>query len=300
MSFINKSVNFSQTTLLKTEHLKNYLTDVNEYILKTNDYIVKNKTKNLPTVNYHIIPNNGIKYYLFITKKNRIETSNDNYNFLYFFPDSHNNLTDPKLQANTISDFFMEIDNRFDSEYLFEGYLYKNDTLYNKYTYLLTDIYAQDREIIKCDYNLRFTLINEIIQNINSNLKHLNEHLTIGIHPIFNTENEGMVHIFMNNFVFKEQITSIEHVFDHFHKKRFVKNETLEFSKTIVHKKITKGKYADIYNVYNTDTGDYEGILYIKGIKESRQLKDLIRNKENIVLPCKYNISFNKWQPCVN
>lgn len=290
MSFINKSVNFLQTNLLKTEHLAKYLHNIN-------NYINTEKHKNIPSIDYHIIPNNGIKYYLFITKKQYIENSHDNFNFLYFFPDNQNNITSENLQKNTISDFYMEIDNKFDSEYLFEGYLYKNDTLYNKYTYLLTDIYAKNNEVIKCDYNLRFTLINEIIQNTNSNLKYLNEHLTIGIHPVFHSNNDGIIKIFLNNFMFKEQIIAIEHVYQFFEKKRFIKNKIYDSDTKETTKKISKGKYPDVYNVYNIENGDYEGILYIKGTKESKHIKSLFVNTQEIKLICKYNTYFNKWYP---
>jgi hypothetical protein len=295
MSFINKSVNISQTNLLKSKFLSNYLQKINEHILTKKNII--------PPKSYHIIPNNSNKYYLYITKKNNIEKTNTNYNILYFFPDDQtvDTFGDSKIKKNHVSDFFMEIDNKFNDEFILEGYIYTNDSFYNRYTFLLTDILFKNNNVIDFDYELRFCMLNELLITINNSLdlKNLNDHLTIGIHPVFTSDNENMIKIFMDNFVFNNQITSIEHIYDNFKKIRYNKNKNDKLQSNCI-KLIEKAKYPDVYNVYNTETGDNEGILYIKGLKESKNVKSMfLKSSENkIKTTCKYNMEFNKWEIC--
>jgi hypothetical protein len=51
--------------------------------------------------------------------------------------------------------------------------------------------------------------------------------------------------------------------------------------------------------VLNISSKESDGILYVKGIKESKKLKELFKKSETkyIKLTCEYNKSFNKWQP---
>lgn len=282
MSFINKSVNYSQTNLLKTNYLLPLLQKYNEFLLQS---IANNNS--LSQLNYYIIPNNGNKFYLYINKKKVLENCKEDYNILYFFPYDISHL---------LSDFFIEINNKFNNSFLLEGYLYKKD---NKYMYLLTDILFKDEQLITYDYSLRYTLINEIIFNIR-NLSNLNDHLTIGIHPIFENEHENMINIFLNNFIYKQDITSIEHIYN-FSKTTInkIQNDCKNSSQNIL-KYIQYGKYPDVYNVYNIESGNFEGILYIKGLEESKKIKNIINNNDNkIKLECIFNLNFNKWQPVI-
>lgn len=278
MSFINKSVNYSQTNLLKTKYLSQLLHNYNSFLINE---ITNNNS--LTQLNYYIIPNNNTKFYLYINKKKILENCKENYNILYFFPSD-----DSKS-----SDFFIEIDNKFNSTFLFEGYIYKKD---NKSYYLLTDILFKDQELITCDYALRYTMLNEIFFNI-TNLSNLNDHLTIGIHPIFQNEHENIIHIFLHNFIHKQDICSVEHVYNF--KKIQIHKESPHVGEE--NKKIGKGKYPDVYNVYNLNTGNNEGILYIKGLKESKCIKNIISNVDDLfILKCKYNSTFHKWEPILH
>jgi hypothetical protein len=230
---------------------------------------------------------------MYTIPKSKLENCKDNYEILYLFPDEQSK-TQNKLQINKITDLFVEINSTFQNDsYLFEGYLYKQKEN-EEYTYLITDILAKNENVISCDFALRQTLINELICK-----KTYNNHLTIGIHPIFHSSVEDIVQIFLNNFVFNEDITCIEHVYDkNFEKRRFIE-ESRVFQDC--KKKIEKGKYADVYNVYDIDSGNSQGILYIKGIKESKMMKELFKdNVKEIILNCSYNKHFKKWQPNKN
>jgi hypothetical protein len=285
MSFINKSVNYAQTVLLKTRLLSPILETYNKTIRDRFDDIEL-------CLSYHIIPNNNQKYYLFITKKANIETCRENYDLLYFFPDEQTKqfAHKSKVKAHMTSDFFMEINSTFEENILFEGYMYKKD---EKNTYLITDILYKNDRVVDVDYNLRHCLVNELTMKLQ--LKHLNDHLTIGIHPNFISDNENMVSIFMNNFIFQEDICAIENIQKH-NKINKVRNDII--NKANKQKRIEKGPYIDVYNVFDLETGENNGILYIKGLEESKQMKELIKHSQYITLNCSFNTNFNKWQPC--
>ena len=295
MSFINKSANYSQTTSIKTDILLPLLKTYNNYLLNlnvSNDKFILNKDINSGASLDFLIPNNNKKYYLLVTNKRLLESVKDNYNIFYFFPDEQSikNYNNNNNVKNTMSDFYLEIDNKFQDSYLFEGYLYMKD---EKYSYLLTDILIKNGSVIDLKYELRFTLLNEIILSCGS-LKELNNHMSINVHPMFTRSNENLIKVFEHNFIFKSELCCVENI-NNFNKQRFLKQvpqlDDIKF--------IEMGKYTDVYDVYNKTTNNYEGILYIKGVKESKYLKELFKNSSNarISLDCKYNTHFTKWQP---
>ena len=109
--------------------------------------------------------------------------------------------------------------------------------------------------------------------------------MTINIHPMFQKKNENMIKIFQNNFIYSNQLCCIENV-ENFVKKRhlykFIKNDAL--------KKIECTHLTDVYNVFNYSTNNKEGILYIRGIKQSKYIKTLFNGeKNNVILKCKFN-----------
>jgi hypothetical protein len=68
-----------------------------------------------------------------------------------------------------------------------------------------------------------------------------------------------------------------------------------KFSDKIINKRIYKSKYFDVYNVHNIDTNNFESLLYIKTISESRSLLKLFEENEFVEIPCKFNEKFLKW-----
>jgi hypothetical protein len=69
MSFLNKSVNYSQTTVLKENVLLPLLKSYNNFVLeKTGEFSI-DKDVNTGISYDYIIPNNNKKYYLLIMKK---------------------------------------------------------------------------------------------------------------------------------------------------------------------------------------------------------------------------------------
>ena len=304
MSFLNKSVNYSQTTVLKENVLLPLLKSYNNFVLKKSGEFSIDKDVNTGISYDYLIPNNNKKYYLLIMKKQLLEQqkTNSKYDILYFFPDQYGN--DDLLEKNRSSDFYLEIDSFFDDEFLLEGYLYKSD---DKYEYLLTDILVKNKEIVNVSFELRYSLLNEIIQKIGrEKLMYLNNHMSINIHPIFDDENQNLVKIFKNNFIYNT--FCLEKVCN-FNKRRYI---DIKIDKQ-EEKNIEKGKYTDVYNVYNYETNNFEGILYVKGIRESQRMKLLfndkytidndkytIDNNTKVKINCIWNQVFSKWQPIFN
>jgi hypothetical protein len=294
--FIASSVNYSETNVLKSKYLYNILELYNQEILSESKKLVNNVQK-------YIIPNNNNKYYLLIVNKNDITYNNINtkYKIFYFFPDSAQEQNNT-LNKNTKSDFYVEIDNYktsfSNSNYLFEGYLYNSN---DQKHFLITDVLAIDSKIIKCDYSLRYALIHKLIAN--QQLNNLNGHLNINVHSIFELNSESydnevqtsqIFTMFKNNFVFKEEISTIEYVNEVSFKKQ---KEILQADILKSVKIITKGKYIDVYNVFNVETNNIEGILYVKGLKESKYLYKLSSSLDSFELNCEFNNTFKKWQP---
>ena len=295
--FLQSSCNYSEIHLFKSKILRPILESYNEYILKS-------KINNFGD-KYYMIPNNNKKFYMLITNKIEINSNNTNskYKILYFFPESCESKHSLNiLEKNKISDFFVEVDNQLlvdfkYSKYLFEGYLYNNEN------YLITDILFIDNKIVDCNYQLRYGLIFNLIKKI-STIK-FNGHLNINIHPIFdfqdheNTNDNKLLSIFKNNFIYKDEINNIE-IIENINLKKIRKNaENLNkqsLNETCI-KRITPFK-SDVYNVYNIDNNNHEGILYIKSMNDSKHIRELIKNKNFIEVKCIYNTHFNKWSIC--
>jgi hypothetical protein len=292
MSFINKSVNYSQANLLKGGLVKDLLTSYNKfYLSQTSNNCCLGKTS-------YIIPNNSKKFHLLISHNSRIEKT-ENFNLLYFFTDSNTNkiLQKNKLEKNVLTDFFMEIDLVFKNEYLVEGYLYtdtNNSSNISNYHFLITDILFINEHIVNCDYSLRHALINEHFFPLIHKLNRLNDHLTISIHPVFEESNSSIVKVFLDNFCFSSQLNSFETI------NSFKKiQKTLVNKNSIEEKLITKTQQSDVYSVTDITSNNNQGILYIKSIKISKQLKELFakEKKDTYKIKCQFNIQFNKWEP---
>lgn len=311
MSFINRSVGFSETNRLK-QNLIVILKQINESNKLTNIQI-----KNITEKKKHIIiPNNNKLYYMFIAKCPETDNNKSCHNIIYFFP--YNSETGnfnkflSKKEKYTSSDFFIEIDNKFNSNLpiLFSGYLYKSDSHQNKSNFLITDMLYKNGVITSSyDYETRFSLINEFLIDNEiylQSLKNLNNHLDIGIHPIFTDEQQDLVDIFINNFVFSNQINYIEKSkYTGFEKTNIEISEDVNFKKhknllDTVQKKIIKvTNLPDVYEVFSHTNGSYNGILYVKTLQESLYLKNIFKKNpttETIVENCCFDSNFNKWK----
>lgn len=268
--FLKNSVNYSEINQLK-KTLKPLLEKYNNYLLtKVKPIVFEQKT--------FIIPNNNKKYYCFIINKGQ------NYKTLYFFPEKEDNIS---------SDFFLEIDscklNENCNNCLLEGYMYSN----NK-EFLITDMLINNNSIITSEYLLRYSLLKTLF---NETL--LNGHLYINIHNIIEKkelEDTQIYNIFKTNFKYGIEINSMEYI----NEKKVNVSEASEASEasenSIQMKQISKANFIDGYNVNNIETLNNEGILYVKTLSDSKYLRKILSDKDNVVLECKYNNQFKKWQ----
>ena len=286
MSFISKSVNYSQTQMLKTQLLWKALEQYNATKLFPKSF--------MQTVEY-LIPNNNKKYYIYVTNKGNLEQRGDPFDVLYFFPDDlsveyyKKTTTKPEL-----SDFYIEMDRGvFNDNYLFEGYIYEDTMTSGLQVVMLTDILVKGSNVIDLDYPLRHSLIVELTMGLGT----LNNHTQLTVHPYVIGTNDCLLQVFKANFKYKCELVCVEHIV-HSKKERY-----LQPSDTGVQSKwIKQGKYPDNYLVYNDATGAYEGILYIKGLAESRKMINHFNEHptEKHKIECKFNMTFRKWQPCLN
>lgn len=280
MSFINKSVNYSQTILLKTKFLKPLLANYNSFIQQKNTFLIED--------NELYIPNNNKKYYCLIIKKNQIEDTKDNYNILYFFNNDPNNFVD----------FYIEMSCYFNETILLEGYLYNNSVTTFHSHFLATDILIKNNDVVNGDYIFRYMILNELLYPLMDNLRNINDNINIGIHNIFNNNNKNMMQIFKKNFIYNTELCAVENI-NNYTKKTYLEDTTIIFTDS--EKLIEKTSYADVYNVYDTMTKESNGILYIRGLKESRFMKIVIGTdtKNGSIVKCKFNKNFNKWEPII-
>jgi hypothetical protein len=268
--FINNCVSYSESNVLKIKLLKPLLTNFNEHLVNIN----KNSFKNSINTQEYIIPNNNIKYYLFITNKSNVNSQSRNYQLLYFFPE---------VTTNENSDFYMEIDNLFPKDnILLEGYIY------NKSTFLATDILFTDSKLVDANYNTRQSLLKNLIKGFN----YVNGHFNIGIHHTLTNENYTC--IFMENFIYKKELKSIEYVNENnFYKTKKHFNVIKQSSPKI----IEKTKYIEVYKVYNVDTKNEEGILYIPKLVDAQKITKILNGNTSTIINCKWNERFYKWTP---
>lgn len=298
--FLNNSVDYCEEYTIKNMVCK-YTDMYNKFLYNYKKKVNLNDNKD----SEKIIPNNNKKFYLFIYTSGNAHSmfkskKSDKCNTLYFFPDKKckSYFDDYLLVKNTIDEFFIECDLKLeDPVYLLEGYLYGDN---EKKHFLITDILFKGNNIIECDYEGRRDLINDLFMDKIDKMKNINNILSIGIH---NCMQNHLLNIFLNNFIWKNDIVCIENVCNFEKNTLFLSENTLENKpvknenvKDNIDKSIVKTKVSDIYNVYNINTNDYEGLLYISTLKMSKHLKCLFQNTEQLTLKCSFNKNFQKWQ----
>ena len=295
MKFLNNSVNFCEEYDFK-KILSEYIEKYNIFLNKNINHCENYKNTGMNVTQY--IPNNNKKYYVYITKKK------DQYTTMYFFADieSKKYYHDFLLIKNTLVDFFIECDIVFEESFLLEGYLYgsnlyssnsntsENEHSNNKMNYLITDILFKGKDLIDSEYDKRYDIINELFFNKLSNLKNLNNILDIGIHTHIS---ESYIPIFLNNFIWKKEIISIEHVNNFNKNQKYLQKDTNDKS---IDKKIVKTKTSDVFKVFNIETNNYEGLLYISTLKISKYINILFKSCDEVILNCNFNTHFQKWQ----
>ncbi len=291
-SFLTNSVDFSVINNIKNI-LKPHLINYNSFYEKNCEVSEQ--------IEHFIIPNNNNKMFMFCIKKSSIinnevaectsrkDTNMQDYLILYFFKNVAEGFTN---QAYFCIETELH-DKTALVNCLFEGYLYNNSY------YSITDILVNNGVLETNEFSLRHYAINEL--NVFP-LNKLNNSITVSIHPVFSNKNMGIIEIFRHNFVHHKEIAYVEHIYNCKKQQLFIKiqySEHNEYAKQNEIKSIIKTQKPDVYYVYDTKTNEFEGLLYIKTLKDSIKMKsldwDLYNNK--IQLECSFNNTFLKWQP---
>jgi hypothetical protein len=274
MSFINKSANYSQTFLLKRNILQPILLAVNNFVSNIETPLSVDR-------DIYYAPNNNNKYYCLITKKSNFEkTVNTNYNIAYLF------------STHEKPDYYFEMDSAITQDCLLEGYLYVNDSCLE---FLAIDILHDGQGVVDASYTLRYNYLNELLYFHLSDLKRINNNVTLGIHPIVHEHNKNIIKIMQTNFKYATDITAIEKI-DHYCKENIISNKEKNTTDPC-NKIVSKTNLADVYNVMDCKTQENNGILYVKGVKQSKLLKQLV--KDTVEIQCVFNTLFNKWEPLI-
>ena len=248
------------------KHCKNtivyYVNSFNKFLNHiTSEYT--HEDYNLSLYNkYFILHNNNKWYCLIIPFKNNV--------YLCFFD-------------NKGSVFYIETHLITCDEIFLEGYIYGTDTCK---TFQVTDILAINSVIINKTYNDRLILLENIMKNIQYKLQDLNAYMSFQMHTriyILNNENKQFIGL------------TDEHVEIIDGYKKSIENNQKEQNYKVM-KIITFIKIPDVYHVFNNDTNEKEGILYVKTIEDSKKLAKMFQSEQTIVLPCIFNNKFKKWQ----
>lgn len=257
----------------RTRNVENSL---KRLLQKYNNFLINDRKAasnyNLKSDSLYFIPNNGLKFYCFISNR-----PNHSSNILQFF------------SKTPIDTFFIEIENMFDKQVILEGYMYT--TPMNKKEYCVTDILVYNDNVVNVLYKNRLKLLYDLFDKKTLlGFVNLNDYLTFYIHPVFNSDNKHLLDIYnVREKLFIETI-------DDFYKTNT--RITIEEDECKVYEKIIdKGMYSDVYNVYNPTTMNNEGILYIPTINDSRRLYEMFKDKQNlkIRIKCCFNTKFKKY-----
>jgi hypothetical protein len=295
--FIQKSATYSQTCKVKHDIVIPKLRKYNNVMLEKIQE-VQFKPNDAP---YKIFPNNNKKFFVFITHKSNVDqNTNDSHNIVYFFPDdvSKDYYKDNKLVNNVMTDFFIEINKRFESELLLEGYLYQHNGLYQ---FLCTDLLMINDRVLTVDHDTRWSLLHEYIYfNKFGSLEQLNHHISFELHPYVLSSSMCLLPIFSANFIHKDEIVCEEHVYDKSRERQIYCGTTMDNNEPqLCPKLVRRTKLTDVYDVYDANTKNNQGIMYIKGLKESRWMRDLFKQSTSETMPvqCWFDRQFNKWRP---
>lgn len=242
--------------------MQDFKRQVKAYLDKYNSYIVSlGSDYNLELDTKYYIPNNNEKLYCIILN-----------NTMYFFSNKGRDY-----------DFYIKLRGVFREDLLIEGYLYGNK-------YLVTDLLMINGDIVTLSFIERYDMLFKLDY---SKLDNLNNKLTISLHEIY-TElptgiSMGLSRRYVETVGYSTKINSLY---------KSDKGTGTDMDTDIEEMKmITKGKYSDVYNVGNIQTNNQEGILYIKTIQISKNMREFFEKEEYALIKCKWNHTFNKFYP---
>jgi hypothetical protein len=241
----------------------------------------------------YLLVTNGEKYYIWISKFSEskfLKDENkelDNKAIIFIF---NRNLD--KEQWVIIPDNVIKWENS--DEYLFEGYLFDNEM------YFSDTIYPNFNR----GYIYRRTIMKEIFTEKTEKMVYIREYRgekDIILGKIINMieikedgKDETMKRLILKNFKHNIKNTTEEIV----NGKDIIKSESKQDIKvdTIEDKIIERGNKIEIYNVYNVESHNKEGLLWVKTLKQSIFLREEFKEDvTRIKIKCRYDTNKQKW-----
>ena len=241
-----------------TSFVKRYIELYNSHNLRNG---TRNKQYNLDLYQTFYIPNNGLKMYCVIIN-----------NILYFF---YTEESTGKIK----DDFYIKIPNVFDKNYFIEGYLYGKE-------YKVTDIMMINNDVISSNssntsYSRRYNLVHQIFNKQTlDKLINLNNKITFLVHPVFTEIIDNPQDEYIETVSGNSKCNT-----------RVVLDNTFKGDKII-----RRGKYSDVYHVFDAESLNEQGILYVKTLSDSLYLQKLFKDSPENRLQCIYNSKFKKYQ----
>ena len=269
------------------ENIKKIFKEIYDYS-KTQEYLdIDNEN-----ISYLLL-NNGNKYYIYLQLDSETNESR-----VYIF--EQNNILNEicitikksDINWNILKDFNIGLKKNC---YLLEGYLFENDMFFSDIIYPYYKLnYTKRRDIIKNIINKENRVVPYIIQ-------YRGKDIILGkIMNVIKQEkdeisclNKTFENLMRVNFKYNNELSNSNLIFEKNIIKMDLKVEKVK--REIELKEITRGKKIELYNVYNINSKNFEGILLIKTLKESKYIKNLFKNEEKLELMCKYNNDKKKW-----
>jgi hypothetical protein len=243
----------------------------------------------------YLLLNNGNKYYIWIY----MSEGNANEARIYLFEE--NNILNETCITIKKSDINWNINWDINSDkliglekncYLLEGYLFENEMYFTDVLY----------PYYKLDYSSRREIIYGIIGGKATPymVMYRGKDIILGkTLPIIKQEpqeknlNKTFENLMFANFKYGKQLEEKNLIFEKSILKQNIK--TKKIIKKEEMKKIIKGKKIELYEVYNILNGNYEGLLYIKSLKDSKDILVKSEKESGFTLKCKFDETKMKW-----
>lgn len=193
----------------------------------------------------------------------------------------------------TIKDEYV---NWIENEYLLEGYLVDNEMYFSDILYPIYNInYENRRSVMKKIFINSKSRTNYVIQDrgpFNIILGKICNYIRLSENP---KDDNFLKNLMKRNF--KDGKVNFHE--EYINNNKIVKTRIDLEKKEILPKtfRLKKGSKIELYELYELETNNYIGYLYIKTLKESKYIKEYLNNDiETIKVNCEWNDFLQAWQ----
>lgn len=153
---------------------------------------------------------------------------------------------------------------------------------------MVQDILVKNSQVVKVSYNLRYLIVLDLVFDT---LMHEKFHpkFKFRVSPQLEVGKTNL-DVFFSNFKYK--LGGLGLMNDDSFQQIYYMIEDVPKVKTF---RIKKTEFTDVYNVYDLETDESNGLLYIKTLKDSKWLRE--QDQDVLEIDCIYNTRFDKWSP---